>query len=57
MSNGLPDETADNGTLQGKKSDRPRRDDASALSAEIAPWHLMEYKKALNTTPPFRGFP
>ena len=48
--NGLPDETADNGTLQGKKSDRPRRDDASALSAEIAPWHLMEYKKALNTT-------
>ena len=50
MSNGLPDETADNGALQGKKSDRPRRDDASALSAEIAPWHLMEYKKALNTT-------
>ena len=48
--NGLTDGTADNGTLQGKKSDRPRRDDASALSAEIAPWHLMEYKKALNTT-------
>lgn len=50
MSNGLPDETADNGALQGKKSDRSRGGDASALSAEIAPWHLMEYKKALNTT-------
>lgn len=41
----LPCDKAD-GELQGDGVSN----DVPALTAEIAPWHLMEYKKALNTT-------
>lgn len=46
----LKDRPADKAQGNKKQSDDAQDDDAPALPPEIAPWHLMEYKKALNTT-------